>query len=129
MYHYFIGRDDQSVNETVMIGRIDQQIRVNRWMTETYVTQNYSHKKIRKYMYRYLEIITTISSIMLLVSGTEENLAKKEELWRYLKEADGAFYRRLRFGLFGIMLNLPGRAGRWLAVSAYRIAQKLYGFN
>ena len=25
-YRYFIGRDDQSVNESVMIGRIDQQL-------------------------------------------------------------------------------------------------------
>ena len=28
-YRYFIGREDQSVNEKVMISRIDQQIRVN----------------------------------------------------------------------------------------------------
>ena len=27
-YRYFIGRDDQSVNEKVMISRIDQQIYV-----------------------------------------------------------------------------------------------------
>ena len=31
-YYYFIGRDDQSVNEEVMIGRLDQQARVNRIM-------------------------------------------------------------------------------------------------
>ena len=34
-YHYFIGRDDQSVNEKVMISRIDQQIRVNKIMIDT----------------------------------------------------------------------------------------------
>lgn len=33
-YHYFIGRDDQSVNEAVMIKRIDQQIRVNKLMID-----------------------------------------------------------------------------------------------
>ena len=33
-YRYFIGRDDQSVNEKVMIGRIDQQIRVNKIMID-----------------------------------------------------------------------------------------------
>ena len=27
-YHYFIGREDQSVNEKVMMGRMDQQLRV-----------------------------------------------------------------------------------------------------
>ena len=31
-YHYFIGREDQSVQEGVMIRRIDQQLRVNRLM-------------------------------------------------------------------------------------------------
>ncbi len=29
-YRYFIGRSDQSVNEQVMIGRIDQQLRVDK---------------------------------------------------------------------------------------------------
>ena len=33
-YRYFIGRADQSVNEQVMIGRIDQQIRVNKLMVD-----------------------------------------------------------------------------------------------
>ena len=31
-YRYYIGRADQSVNEQVMIGRIDQQIKVNKLM-------------------------------------------------------------------------------------------------
>ena len=30
LYRYFIGRADQSVNEQVMIGRVDQQIKVNK---------------------------------------------------------------------------------------------------
>ena len=33
-YRYFIGRDDQSVNEKVMISRIDQQIKVNKIMID-----------------------------------------------------------------------------------------------
>ena len=35
-YRYFIGREDQSVNEQVMIGRIDQQIRVTKLMLGYY---------------------------------------------------------------------------------------------
>lgn len=34
-YRYFIGREDQSVNESVMIKRIDQQIKVNKLMIDT----------------------------------------------------------------------------------------------
>ena len=35
-YRYFIGREDQSVNEKVMIGRINQQIRVTKLMLGYY---------------------------------------------------------------------------------------------
>ena len=35
-YHYFIGRDDQSVNEKNMIARIDQQLAVNYLMIRDY---------------------------------------------------------------------------------------------
>ena len=35
-YRYFIGREDQSVNEKVMISRIDQQIRVNELLMANY---------------------------------------------------------------------------------------------
>ena len=34
-YRYFIGREDQSVHEDVMIRRIDQQLFVNRIMIDT----------------------------------------------------------------------------------------------
>ncbi len=40
-YRYYIGREDQSVNEEVMIGRIDQQITVNKLMID-YMIENKS---------------------------------------------------------------------------------------
>ncbi len=50
-YRYFIGRADQSVNEQVMIGRIDQQIRVNKLMVDYYVAEKQhilANGKVRK---------------------------------------------------------------------------------
>ena len=38
-YRYYIGRADQSVNEQIMIGRIDQQIQVNKLLVDYYVTE------------------------------------------------------------------------------------------
>ena len=72
-YHYFIGREDQSVNETIMIGRIAQQIRVNKIMIDFMAGRNIKGKRLRNYMMSYLDIITTISSVLLLRSGTDEN--------------------------------------------------------
>ena len=38
-YRYYIGREGQSVNETIMISRIDQQIKVNKIMVD-YMAEN-----------------------------------------------------------------------------------------
>ena len=60
---------------------------------------------------------------------TEENLAKKEELWKYLKEKDMLLYRWMRNGIIGRTMNLPGKGGRRISVDAYHICQKIFKFN
>ena len=130
-YRYFIGREDQSVNEQVMIGRIDQQIRVNKILVDTMA--EYMNKpmnaKLKKYMINYVDIIMTVSSVLLLKSGTEENLDKKKELWDYLKKKSPRLYRKIKLGILGRTMNLPGRSGRKISVAAYKVAQKVVGFN
>ena len=128
-YRYFIGRSDQSVNETVMIRRIDQQLKVNKLMVDQYDLWKIADKKCRQYMINYLEIITVVSTTMCIRSGTEENLQKKKELWAYIKEKDARLYRRLRSGILGNTVNLPGKGGRKISIAAYQIAQKVVGFN
>ena len=128
-YRYFIGRDDQSVNEKVMIGRIDQQIRVNKRMVDVYDSCSFNNKRLRTYMFSYLDIITTISSIMLIRAETDEALQKKKELLDYIKTKNRGLYKKLRRSLFGQVMNLPGKGGRKVSVAAYKISQKFYGFN
>lgn len=128
-YRYFIGRDDQSVNETVMIGRMDQQIKVNKLMLEAYDYKNIKNANVRKYMYNYLEMITVVSTVLMMKSNTKEHQKKRKELWHYIKEKDFYLYRKLRYGIMCGATNLPGRGGRVLSVSAYKIAQKVVGFN
>lgn len=129
LYRYYIGREDQSVNENVMIGRIDQQIRVNKLMIDYMAKQKDLEKKQRGYMLHMLTMITTVSSILLLKSNTEENFMKKKELWFYLKNADRKLYTSIRLSLLGRLCNLPGKGGRKLSVAGYQLVQKVYGFN
>ena len=129
LYHYYIGREDQSVNEAVMIRRIDQQLRVNKLMLEQVDLQAVKEPRLRKYLFNYLEIITTVSSILLIRGGEKEHLEKKRQLWQYIRTANPWAYKKLRWGLFGIVMNLPGAPGRAIAVAAYKISQKVVGFN
>ena len=91
-YRYFIGREDQSVNEKVMISRIDQQINVNKIMVDEFDLWKIPNRKLRHYMFNYLEIITVISTIMLIRSGTKEALDKKKELLEYIRSTNRALY-------------------------------------
>lgn len=128
-YRYFIGREDQSVNERVMIKRVDQQIKVNKLMIEQVNLENVTSQKLREYMLHHLEIVTIVSAILLIRSGTAENLKKKKELWEYIKEKDINFYYHLKYGILGRTINLPGRVGRGISVSVYKISQRLVGFS
>lgn len=128
-YRYFIGRDDQSVNEKIMIGRIDQQYRVTKLMLSYYDVTKIQNKKLRQYMTSYLEIMMTICSLLAIKSESEENMEKKKQLWEELRMDNPKLYRRLRWGFLGQSMNLPGKAGRKVSVMAYKIAQKFFGFN
>ena len=80
-------------------------------------------------MMSYLEIITVISTVMLIKSGTPENLEKKRELWTYLKEKDIRLFHKLRKRIMGQIVHLPGRGGRQITLAIYKISQKVIGFN
>ena len=80
-------------------------------------------------MIKYLEIMMTVSSILAIKSGTEENMEKKRELWQYVKQQNLPLYFRLRWGFLGQGMNLPGKSGRQVSIAGYKITQKFFGFN
>ncbi len=128
-YRYFIGRDDQSVNEKNMIARADQQIYVTKTMIDMYELGEISSRKLRLYMVNYLAIMMTVSSIILIRSKTEENIEKKRELWRYLKKRDFKMYLKIRYGILGQTMNIPGKSGRKISSLVYSVARRIIGFN
>lgn len=129
LYRYFIGRSDQSVNEQVMIGRIDQQIRVTMLMIEAHDLSQIKCKKLRNYMIKYLSMMMVVCSVFLIKEGSDESLAKKEELWNNLKSYNKWLYKKIRSQILGRSMNMPGKFGRRVVEMGYNIARKIYGFN
>ena len=134
LYYYFIGREDQSVNQRVMISRLDQQIRVNKIMIDYYTDKSIQKlmaksPKLRHYMYYYLQIITTVSSTLAIISGKPELLKKKDDLWSYIREKDYGLYSKLKISIFGIAVSLPGKTGRKITTFAYRVSRRVFHFS
>ena len=87
LYRYFIGRDDQSVTETNLIRRIDQQILVTRLLIDAHDLEalEKTNRRLAAYMYHYLAIMLMICTIYLWLSEEEANIAKAEKLWDDLR--------------------------------------------
>jgi glycosyltransferase involved in cell wall biosynthesis len=129
LYRYFIGREDQSVQEAVMLRRLDQQIRVNRLMLEHLASTRVTDRRLRAYRQHYTAIICAVTSILLLRAGTPAHLAEKDRLWRELRALDPHLHRAVRWSAWGQATNLPGPAGRRVSVLAYRVARRAIGFS
>ena len=131
LYRYFIGRADQSVNEKVMVTRVDQQVRVTKLMIDSHnLKQLYqTQRKLARYMTSYLSMMMTISSIFLIIDGSPAALGKKTELWEYLRANSPELYHKLKYRSISFVGNIPGYQGRKLSVKLYRLARKIYKFN
>ena len=130
LYRYFIGRSDQSVNESVMVKRVDQQLRVTKHMIDCQdLDALKNEKRLRSYMLHYLSMMMAVSDIFLLLDGSAEAKAKKADLWSYLKaHTSPAVFHSIRYG-FGGVTNLNFPKGDTIVIGCYRIAQKLLKFN
>ncbi len=131
LYHYYLGREDQSVNEKVLMKRIDQQIRVTELVAECVDLNEVKKKypKLASYMTRNISIMLSISSIHLLLIKTVEAEQKRRNLWERIRAYDPSLYFRLRFSTLSGLTYLPGRIGGKLTVGGYRFARKIYQFQ
>lgn len=129
LYRYYIGRERQSVNEKIMISRIDQQLRVNKLMAEHCDVKNIESKKLKKYMIQFLTMISAVSTVLALKSNTQENIEKKNELWNHLKTTKPELYKEMKKTLIGRFIEMDSSIGRKMILIVYSISQKIFGFN
>ena len=130
LYRYFIGREDQSVNEEVMASRIDQQLRVTRIMMHSYhLYRDIKVPQLRSYMVGYFTIMMAVCSIFTKICDVPNADAELEKLWQELHDYDRRMWRRCRLGIIGLATNLPTKLGEKTTLGIYHIAQKLVKFN
>ena len=129
MYRYFIGREDQSVNETTMMRRIDQQLRVTKTMIDAVDVMDVTPRKLRKYLESYLSMMMCICSVFLRMGNTEEDNEKLEDIWEYLKDSSLPLYRRVRTNVLNVGTNIPTELGRKAGLGGYHLAQRIFKFN
>lgn len=129
LYRYYIGRDDQSVNEAVMTSRIDQQIKITKIMMNSHNLMEITSKKLQSYMLQYLSMMMIVSSALLVNEGSPENLKKRDDLWDYLKDNNKQVYHLIVQRKLGFLLRLKTSIGKKIIIQGYHFFNLLYGFN
>ena len=131
LYHYYIGREDQSVNEKVLMSRIDQQIMVTEIVSKCVDLNEVKERypRLAEYMCRNISIMMAISSIHLLLINSPEAYDKRKLLWSGIKEENSRLYYRLKYTTLSGLTYLPGKVGGMLTKSGYRAARKIYQFQ
>ena len=97
-YRYFIGRADQSVNEKVLMSRIDQHIRMTKILLYDcdYSAIKETRPRLYDYLINHVCSLMVVNSIYLIKIDTPESMQTKKEIWEELKEKDPETYKQFK---------------------------------
>lgn len=126
LYRYFIGRDDQSVNEKVMISRLDQLLRVNHEMVAAMPDRRQAPPNLYRYMAHYLRINCVVTTVMAQLSGAPEHLKMKDRMWAALEADDPVAAKAVESDLLARLVRTRSRA---FIRGGYSIVRAVMGFN
>jgi len=131
LYRYFIGRPDQSVQEKVLLKRIDQHYRVALALVNGFDMTSIKKQspKLARVLNHHISMIVTITAVFLYMDGSPEKLYMCKKMWEKIKEKDETLYKTLKYRSLSALTTIPGKPGRTFTVSAYKAAQKIFKFN
>lgn len=129
LYRYWIGRADQSVQQSIMSKRYAHQILVTEKCFTTCHLDDISSPHLKRYLEHELFMMFGISILFTRLNKTAESDAALEQMWENCKAFDVKWgdYFRNRTPLW--FLCIPGRFGQNLSGMIYKIANKVVRFN
>ena len=127
LYHYYIGRADQSVNISSFSKRTDQQNRVMLIMANAYDVR--SLKKTSRRLYKYmLHVLACLMIITITFTVAVPDKAKYDalkNLWAQIREKDKWLYGKLKYRSYpAIYTFLPRPLGRAVIIAGYKATRK-----
>lgn len=128
-YRYFIGRPDQSVQTAQMIKRSSHQVLVSRTVCNKYDLAAIECRKLRRLMRRECVFLMTIGTIFSRLSKTPEGEKQYKELWASVKEENPKLYKSMVPFSKAACVSLPGKFGRFISLTGFKLAHKLVKFN
>lgn len=130
MYVYNIGREDQSVNEKVILTRLDHLLRVMKTVIDATDCEKLKKEpKLERYTFHHLAQMMSTCTVALRLLQTPEADRQRKEIWEYLKKHDRRMYRAVFRSIICCGTSIPGKIGRFICVTGYRVVKKIIPFT
>lgn len=128
LYHYFIGRIDQSVTKENISKRYAQQARVFRHVVDSYSLDeiNKMPNGLKNYLWHAVVCFTMNTLYFTCYKDDKERRATIKEMWAHLKENDKKMYKKIRHCSYAtIVVYLPWKLRGWIMNIGYDILCKV----
>lgn len=131
LYHYFIGRPGQSMEEDNMKRRCDHQILVSKLIFSAYDIRGIRKErpKLAHIMLRENILMLTAATVFARLNRDKESEQKVQQMWKDLEEIDLFTTRFIKYCSMAFWVTRPGKLGRSFAIFNYKAAHKVLKFN
>ena len=129
LYRYWIGRPDQSVQQSVMSKRYHHQILVTEKCFTSCHLDSIKEPLLKKYMKHELFMMFGISILFTRLNKSDETDAALEQMWENCKAFDPKWGNYFRNQTPLWFICMPGRFGQNFSGMIYKIANKVVRFN
>lgn len=127
LYHYTIGRSDQSVTVENMVNRYDQQIRVMSLMMASHSYEDIQSQcsQLRDHMYHFLHAVMSNTYFFTTQKNEPERKERLKAMWDELYERDPKLYHRMRRMASVVFVSLfSWRFKGYVSLAGYKIVRR-----
>ena len=129
LYRYWIGRPDQSVQEAAVTRRYTHQLTVSEKSFMACNLDTIEEPKLKKYLKHELFMLFGMAVTFARLNKSDEADANLEKMWDNCKQYNLKWGRYYRHRTAISVACIKGKLGRFIAISCYRIANKVVKFN
>ncbi len=129
LYRYWIGRPDQSVQESATMGRYNHQILVTEKCFTSFRFDEITDRMKKKYLKHELFMMFGISIIFTRLNRSAEKDADLDKMWQNCIAFDEKWGRYFRYRTPLVFICMPGKFGQNFTCAFYRFANKIVRFN
>ena len=129
LYRYTIGREGQSVSESVQKKRYAHQLLVAERCFEACRLDSIQSRRLKRYMKHELFMMFGIGILFTRLNKSAQSDADLEQMWENCRKIDQKWANHFRYHTPLWFICIPGRFGQNFTNFIYRVAYKIVRFN